>query len=57
MNEITSINFATKLETLQAIYALIPAAVEFAGEQVGVDGVKAFFNGYKAVPELALQAA
>ena len=57
MNEITSIDFALKAEGLQAIHAMIPAAVESAGEQVGVDGIKAFFNGYKDAPELATQAA
>jgi hypothetical protein len=57
MNEITSIDFATKVQALQAIHILIPAAVEFAVEQVGFDGVKTFFNDYKAVAELALQAA
>ena len=57
MNEITSIDFATKADALQAIHALIPAAVEYAGEQVGLGGIQAFFNGYKETPELALQAA
>lgn len=57
MNEITSIDFAPKAEALQAIHALIPAAVEFACEQVGPDGVKAVFNGYKDAPEIALLAA
>ena len=57
MNEIISIDFALKAEALQAMHAIIPAAVEFAGAQVGVDGIKAFFNGYKDAPELATQAA
>ena len=57
MNEITSIDFATQTEALQAIQALIPAAIEFAGEQLGIDGIKAFFNGYKEALELSLMAA
>lgn len=57
MNEITFIDFAQKAEALQTIHALIPAAVEFAGEQVGINGIQAFFNGYKDAPEVALQAA
>jgi hypothetical protein len=57
MNEITFTDFALKAEALKTIHALVPDAVKFAGEQVGVDGVKTFFNDYKDVPELALNAA
>ena len=54
MNEYSHIEFALKAEALQAIRDIIPAAVQFAGEQVGLNGIKAFFNGYKNASELAL---
>jgi len=57
MNEIISIDFAPKLEALSAIHALIPSAIEYAAEQVGANGVEAFFSGYKDAPEVAVQAA
>ena len=57
MNEISHIDFALKAEALQAIRDIIPAAVQFAAEQVGLDGIEAFFNGYKNAPELAVRAA
>ena len=57
MNEISHVEFALKTEALQAIHNIIPTAVQFAGEQVGLNGIKAFFNGYKDAPELAVRAA
>ena len=57
MNEIISIDFAPKAQALLAIHALIPEAIDFAAEHVGLDGVKNFFNGYKEAPEVKLLAA
>lgn len=57
MNEITSIDFSSRIEALLTIQALVPTAVESACEQVGTDGVRAFFDGYKDAPEISKQAA
>lgn len=57
MNEIVSIDFAEKVETLQALHDMVPAAVEYASEKVGPAGVLAFFDGYKVPQELFLLAA
>ena len=57
MNEITLIDFASKVEALQAIHDVIPISVEHVIAQVGTAGVKAFFDGYRDSVELSLMAA
>ncbi|MCW5648722.1 MAG: hypothetical protein KIS62_03130 [Ramlibacter sp.] len=52
-----SIDFTEQTEALMAIKKNVPAAVAYAVEQVGVEGVQKFFDGYKDCPELEKLAA
>lgn len=46
-----------RLEAVEALKAALPHCVEATVNEVGLDGLKAFFNGYKEAPECAVLAA
>ena len=46
-----------RIEDVAALQRIIPECVAEAAVQIGPDGVKAFFDGYKEVVDLEKKAA
>ncbi len=58
MNTIFSFeSFAPRAESIHQLIADLPECIERAAAEVGIEGVKAFFNGYKQSVEEAKIAA
>lgn len=46
-----------KVEVIEALKEIMPACVAAASKEIGLEGVKAFFDGYRSSPDMEMKAA